>query len=751
MHPEQQDRDIAILHLTDLHFPAGSDLPFWIDPMAVALRRLASDRTVEIFAMAVTGDIADGPDIHTFQQVRGFLEESAQTVAIRTPQGEVDWRRIWIVDGDHDYRVMGLGRWWAWEGIQEGNFLTRLDHYPDPERRFLVLGLNSSKSGKWARGRMDLADLRTFQRTVETPGASEFRYRIALIHHHLLPLPDRPQEFDTKVQRISRIMYDEAFKLLGNAGLTTDILLKGSVELVLHGHEHKEFAASINYHDPRGVPRMMAVVGGPAASTGFQVIYFRRSGDVDLVRYELRTADYEPAADFKLWTYEDWKRLQWERRRREHGYYERVERSSDLSETGDFCQTSDVTNIFGGVQNAIDEIRFASSAEDPKFGRVALVSLYDKQRDIEISPLDLPRSGPSFNYPFRLTEPATYRQPHRGFRVTRTSGNNYALTQEDAKLRKPQEIGPSSEFLGLWYQYPAKRIIVTHVFPPLYAPVGVEVTALLRSRPGMPQDTAETLRARRKMIYRRDDGIVVLDLDWVTPDHEYRISWQLPTQEQVFEEYNRATIAQSYVRQLISLPTERKVAIQTVLKEIRKRCFDLIAEMANVPVADVRHFHPDMDSLSLWAFDADRGDIRVVAATLDDAHPFWNASLQYGAGVRGRAMRRGTTEFYRKAQATGHTELYFCFDGSDHETYLLSVPIPLPLERAIIAPGVPLRPARKEASIGQCWMVACVGSVQNNSLLHHLLSDVEIRDKVADRLLFEIVELVEQAVAGYQQ
>ena len=250
-----------------------------------------------------------------------------------------------------------------------------------------------------------------------------------------MPLPYSPQEFDRGVAKIKRVIEDEALKLLGNAGLITEILLKGSVNLVLHGHEHKDFAASVNYHGPSGNRHVMAVLGGRKASTGFQIVYFRRSGDVELVRYALREADYEAEPEILLWTYNEWKRLDWERQATKNGYFEQAKHLFELSETGYVQQTTDVTRIVGG-ENTISRIPFVSRAGDPKFGRVALQSVYDKEAEEAIRTSCFPPSGPEFSFSFKVSPEATRRRTHRGYEAVRISDNNFALTQELMDLRR---------------------------------------------------------------------------------------------------------------------------------------------------------------------------------------------------------------------------------------------------------------------------------------------------------------------------
>jgi hypothetical protein len=266
-------RDVAIIHLTDLHFCPGLTRPAWETQILRAFEKLVSANNIEVFGVAVTGDLVDQPGPEAFRAVKEFLVESAERLGIKR-EGNIDWGRIWLVDGNHDYRWYGmLARKYS-RGIEEGGLLKRLEEpYADEEGRFLVFGINSGRQGKVARGNIEIEALRKLQdgyrRSQKVRVTKDFHYRVALVHHHLLPLPDRPQEFIGGLgDKISSATYDEAFKLLKNAGLATDILLEASVDLVLHGHEHKEFAASVKYHDRHSAGHVMAVVGGPAAPKG---------------------------------------------------------------------------------------------------------------------------------------------------------------------------------------------------------------------------------------------------------------------------------------------------------------------------------------------------------------------------------------------------------------------------------------------------------------------------------------------------
>jgi 3',5'-cyclic AMP phosphodiesterase CpdA len=739
----------AIIHLTDLHFPSGPTEPAWADALTKAFQRLAENDRIQIMGLAVTGDLVDSPQAEIFGIVRSFLVRAALCLKLTKPvpapsanrdegaaanadDGDrVDWDRVWIIDGNHDYRRWGLFKS-SWLGIEEGRHLKRFQRYSaqGDAGSILLLGLNSSDQGSWARGRVTLDGLRTIQRNGRDNG-DPIKYRVALVHHHLLPLPDRPAEFDRGAQKIKRKVYDESTKLLSNAGLVTNILLESSIDLVLHGHEHKQFAASVKYHDRGWSGHIMSVVGGPAANSGFQVITFAASGDAELTRYENDETDYRIATRFFLWRYEDWKRVSWERLRRDKGYFRKAIRRSKLAENGDFQQLSDVTDVFGG-ETDIEEIVISSKTDDPTSGVVAIDRVRDKAKSDDVPASKLPPCGNELEYHLVLEPSAKQSAPHPGYFAIRISGDNFLLTREEMEMRRPG--GPYREFTRFHYPYPVEHLIVTLDFPPRYAPRQVEARARLRLGRGMPEDVAETLRIRRNIFYDPNRGQVWLSLDWVAPNHQYEIAWELPSEADVdARNHDRATLGAHYLAKCLALSSSALATAAGALVMLRQRCFKAIQTHAGIRDEQVAVFQPQCDELSLWAFDREQGQIRTVAATYQDTSPFWRARLSWAAGVRGRAMRRHAVEYYRKRTASTHSNYYHRLENCGEETHLLCVPVFLPPD------------SDGKDSGGACRMVAVLASTSDSSLLHHL-QNVALREQVAELIFFEISDLIKKIV-----
>src|SRR5205809_732351 len=83
-------------------------------------------------------------------------------------------------------------------------------------------------------------------------------------------------------------------------------------------------------------------------------------------------------------------------------------------------------------------------------------------------------SGPRFSFPFELDPQATRKRPHRGYSAVRTSGNNFALTKEEMRLRTKEGEAPNTEHVSVWFRYPVKRMVITQRFPRSHLPKNVD-------------------------------------------------------------------------------------------------------------------------------------------------------------------------------------------------------------------------------------------------------------------------------------
>ena len=307
---------------------------------------------------------------------------------------------------------------------------------------------------------------------------------IALVHHHILPLPARPTEWDSGLAaKVERAIFDEGFKLCENAGLLTDFMLRARIHLVLHGHQHQTFAANVRHLDHAAAPgHLLAVVGGPAARDGFEVVRFETLGDVALDRYAIGAgATFILTGSYPLWTYEEWKRAEWEKERRRLGWYRRSDYRSRLDSTGDLTSSRGVAGIYGGDATPIREVPIRIEVDNKDVAIAALTEVRDKLKDTAYPRSGLPAPSHKVEFTVQLDPPATVDKPHPGFYYKRLSKNAFALTAEEAGLvqtKQHQNAAVPAEQI----QYgnspcPIQRFTVFLQFPSGYVPQQFAVVA----------------------------------------------------------------------------------------------------------------------------------------------------------------------------------------------------------------------------------------------------------------------------------
>ncbi len=86
-------RDLGIIHLTDLHWPARGQ-PIWSGALIAALRDVGADATLQVAGLAVTGDLVDDPSEPGFINVAEFLDRLTNLLNLAgTPQNRE--QRVW--------------------------------------------------------------------------------------------------------------------------------------------------------------------------------------------------------------------------------------------------------------------------------------------------------------------------------------------------------------------------------------------------------------------------------------------------------------------------------------------------------------------------------------------------------------------------------------------------------------------------------------------------------------------------------
>jgi hypothetical protein len=654
-------KDFGIVHLTDLHYPVRT-AAWWRGSLIRALERIPDD-SLQVSGVAVTGDLADSPSDAGFKRAAAFLDEVASALKLAGTTKADRRKRIWVVDGNHDYRAFGNIRV-SREGITAGGHITRLSKYFDEEAQLLLIGLNSCSTGWLARGGVAQKDLEHVADLLnrEQSFLATARYRVALIHHHLLPLPAQPIEQRGPFGRVHAAIFDAGFKLLKNGGLVTRCLLQNGFDLVLHGHEHQAFAASVTYHDLAS-SRSLLVVGGVAAADGFQVIRFETHGGVFIERHSYAPTEgaVVPAPKMLLWNHADWQRMEWERASRSNGWYRRLLLQHSLDEIGDLEECDEIIEIHPGNGKVVEQIDRRVFVNPKHLGTCEIQTICDKEDGHFYSQSELSRPDSEIYYSLELKRPARTDRPHKGFIIKYKLYNAFAVTSRDVALRNLQPDRKERQRFGV--TFPTSEVAYRFRFPAGRAPdnVQVEVRDILRAS---QIDFAETERASRELVYEHET--VVLNLSWVLPRHEYIISW-LPRHTPIRHDLPAAR-AREQLYALCMLDETRQMEICQKLMELRRR---ICSEHLECRPGDIERIE-----LGLYAFDELRTrQLKWIAGTHSVDSPFREGALPWGVGIRGQTMRR---RYPRFLSVEDRDPVYRPLSRCPRERSILSLPIPAP-------------------------------------------------------------------------
>lgn len=269
---------VRIAHLSDLHFvPGKQDAKVW------EVVRDFINLQVKPHAILITGDVTDSAGQAEFEEAR----KSLSGLAVQPGGDDLKFR---IVAGNHDrYLYRGndppLGRAWLsrrwWPRDKKGRFdhafsgamhvtpdspcemvLRDLQAPDDAPWKVRVIGLDSSATSQWfAQGAVLGTDIhQACQGATQAKHAEDLDLVIALVHHHVLPIPSVEQQ-RLAGHGLRRLM--DATGML-NSGSLLAALSRSQVDLVLHGHEHAPHHARFAGSDDLATD--VAVLGAGSAT-----------------------------------------------------------------------------------------------------------------------------------------------------------------------------------------------------------------------------------------------------------------------------------------------------------------------------------------------------------------------------------------------------------------------------------------------------------------------------------------------------
>lgn len=255
MAPRADIRQLAIVHLSDVHFgsehifnpptTAGGDAPE--EPgFPTLIEKLQADLALECAGcsvlVAVTGDLAQTGSYKELKQAEGFIRGLS---AAPVMGAEISAKEIYMVPGNHDVVFNGsdIGeRWQQWTELHSRLSRTPIDREKPWELDTvddrlddldaIIATINSAvhvEKGKpdQDRGRVDTRQIDALADRLAAidPDRLQSAIRIALIHHHPVLIPDLVEA-------------GRGYDAVHNSAPLLTTLRRFGFHLVLHGHKH---------------------------------------------------------------------------------------------------------------------------------------------------------------------------------------------------------------------------------------------------------------------------------------------------------------------------------------------------------------------------------------------------------------------------------------------------------------------------------------------------------------------------------
>jgi hypothetical protein len=314
-----------IVQISDLHFPHGAVFADIAGRLAAlhaleeGLRQCIEDRG-PVDVLAITGDIVDG-DIGNFfrpwrarRRISSILRGAREyllDLSRRTLELEPENGQILVIPGNHDFRYRGfINRSYSRTAFCLA-FNEFCRHTWFPHLNILIGCFDSNvklQNFDIAMGYVDPTAVDRFSReltgrisTDKDFASAGHAFRIALLHHHPLPLAEAESlERRRRLERFIGRTLDGAPELLmlRNSGTFLDKLMRNDFRLLLHGHLHQPSALRLSKteHNPPldGWLEVLACgstcVPGIDSNFSFNSLHVFDDGFADCVSYSCRSA-----------------------------------------------------------------------------------------------------------------------------------------------------------------------------------------------------------------------------------------------------------------------------------------------------------------------------------------------------------------------------------------------------------------------------------------------------------------------------
>ncbi len=745
-----------ILHLSDVHFGASFDDSLW-EYVTELIRRERPD------LLACTGDIVDHGGLFMLALARRQFDElpvrTGVPLNLRTVPGNHDlgpWGNLRFRPFSSNFLAvfgpdaMALPRWVpSWQSYRSLPWAARvlvrpaltvalyaqkwfvalqallrrrpaLNHLPvtrddDPPEVTLVY-LDSNHALRLATGNVDVRELSRLKAVVlnlrdqglepptttqQTAAQRVFAPRIALMHHHPLPLPN--------AVITEGLTSFEPFLVLRNAGFVLKELNRCDVDLILHGHKHYASFSRLGYSLEHSVEGEIAVLSAGSAgvthgeagrnSVNFVDVY--PNGRLTYTAIHFGGGAGEPVTElFRNTRYVHGMEMH-KRRVHRRG----IERHGQWSQSIEHSVQVDARGV-ALVSHLVQGLKFERDLRSqrlPVYIRVSMgrvppstLRLAERSRRNGHIWLDKPRVPLNqIACAVDLGQPLSPASPPVDFGYEYLSFNTYAVTEWETErayerdVRAGRSVGrvPGLEFTGVVCRAPARELVLRLTLPAdLQDPDPRARVMRWHQYPNMPLDDARQFRdaehsqsADGQAAWEHDTDLTEheggrllrvaenrweLRVQFPLVGHRYDITWRVrgPHQERqgTRGEIQRQGVAESFRRVLLgqdAMSSHQQVAkdwVQSFHKVMSSEFCSAVLGRPDVEVA-------------VFAYDAQVLGLRMVLSWPPQPAEL---TIPLGEGVVGAAMKRRAVVAYVDPRLSGNRhDAAYLYDQADEANW----------------------------------------------------------------------------------
>lgn len=663
---------MRILHVSDLHF--GRHNENLAQSLTEAAERLRPDLLV------ATGDLADSPSA-----LRAASDYLRGLSAMCNP-GVGDPPAI-VIPGNHDYRLSGI-LWKHKSGEYSAAFGSFATSHFFSKQKVWIYGFDSAYEKALGTGQITDDALGAFYSAFNDLDRSvaEFRtgvFKIVLLHHHPLPVNG-----DHEWRQRALMMVDPG-RFLG-------AMFDCRVNLVLHGHEHKQGTSRLQSTLGGGGKHELVVcsLGSTLSDVGrgednwFNVVtLYEDEGEVRVESFTttpngLAFATEAPRQVVPARSKTEARRLGFTIDAKARGYsYREAVSIARINQDGDCFRVVELHEL--SIQNDSTRRRLEHPVVLPQTsGHVQLVSA---------SPLTGVQQLPGIrfvaNNNSNLTGTIDFGQDVSGLDVSYCyqwwSLNSFALDAVQF-IDKYGPDAPQIEYVHFPVIDPIGDLTFIVQFPPQLAPPSpptVRVTRIeetVENRLWKRAPTIENeLREQRAVRYTESLGIAGLRVSMPTPGYSYGLEWSVrPTRrsEDPFVQQVRDRVF-------------RAVGVGLA----NRKLLEVVVALAKLARDQLLPGWDDSTEHSLMLFDPVSRKLRILGAVSigREGHTelprLLDVSFSYGEGIAGRVLKDNKWRLYEHQVVTGTgadraPSYYRELDEYPPENVLLACPLHSPRE-----------------------------------------------------------------------